>query len=261
MPTVAVCVKQVPDVEQIRSERETGKVIVEGVPRKTNELDKNAVEEAVKIKEELGWKAIAITVGPEEAKMALREALAMGVDEAYLAWDEAFKDLDTLGTATVLAKAIEAAGGADLVICGEASLDSFSGQVGPKLAELLGWPCVTCARRLEVREDSVVVERALEDRYEEVEVPLPAVITVTREVNTPRIPSLMAIMRAHRKPIKTLGLAELGLSAEELAGLKAHGLREVVMPLVERKKIQITGESPEEIAEKLVEALEKEGVI
>ncbi len=261
MPTVAVCVKYGLDVEQLRADRETGRVITEGVPGRTNELDKNAIEEAVKLKEALGWKAIAITMGPDEAKKALREALAMGVDEAYLVCDEAFAGLDTLGTATVLAKAIEAAGGADLVICGEVSLDSFSGQVGPKLAEALGWPCMTCVRRLEVKDGRVVAERTFEDRYEEVEAPLPLVVTVTREVNTPRIPSLMAIMKAHKKPIKALKAADLGLSAEELAAMKAHGLKEVVMPLVERKKVQITGESPEEIAERLIKALEEEGVI
>lgn len=261
MPSVAVCVKQIPDVEQVKSDRETGRLITEGVPRRTNDLDKNAIEAAVKIKETLGWKAFAVSVGPEEAKMALREALAMGVDEAYLACDEAFQGLDTLGTATVLAKTIEAAGGADLIICGEVSLDSFSGQVGPKLAELLGLPCVTCVRKLEVREGKVVAERALEDRYEEVAVPLPAVVTVTREVNTPRIPSLMAIMKAAKKPIKALKADDLGLSLEELNAMKSYGLLEVVLPTVERKTVQITGDTPEEIAEKLLKALEAEGVL
>ena len=261
MPTVAVCVKYVPDVEKVAVDKETGRLIVEGVQKKTSDLDKNAVEEAVKIKEALGWKTIAITVGPEGAKMALREALAMGIDEAYLICDEALTGLSTQATALVLAKAIEAAGGADLILCGEVSMDSFSGQVGPKLAELLGAACVTCARRLEVKENSVVVERALEDRYEELEAPLPAVVTVTREINTPRIPSLMAIMRAAKKGIKTLKAADLGLSPEELKGMGAYELVQVAAPAVERKQIQITGETPEEIAEKLLDALEKEGVL
>jgi len=261
VPTVAVCVKYVPDVEQVRVDRETGRLITEGVPMRVNELDKNALEEAVRIKEAHGWKVIAITVGPEGAKMALREALAIGADEAYLACDEAFEGLDTLGVATVLARAIEAAGGADLVLCGEVSLDSFSGQVGPKLAELLNAPCVTCARALKLQDGKVLVESALEDRYEEVAVPLPAVVTVTREINTPRIPGLRAIMMAARKPIKMLRASDLGLSDEELKAMRSHGLVEVVVPAVERKKVRITGESPEEIAEKLVEALEKEGVI
>ena len=260
MPSIAVCVKYIPDVEQVKADRE-GRLVTEGVSMRTNDLDKNAVEEAVKIKEELGWKTFAITVGPEGAKMALREALAMGIDEAYLACDEAFKDLDTLGTTTVLAKVIEKAGGADLVICGEVSLDSFSGQVGPKLAELLGVPCVSCVRKIEVRGGELLVERALEDRYEELAVPLPAVVTVTREINTPRIPSLMAIMKAAKKEIKVLGAQDLGLSAEELSALRAHGLLEVMVPPMERKKVRITGETPEEIAENLLKALEEEGVL
>jgi len=256
-------VKHIPDVEQVRADKETGRIITEGVPRRVNDLDKNAVEEAVKVKEAHGWRAVAICLGPEEAKMALREALAMGVDEAYLACDEAFRELDTTGTALVLAKAVEAAGGADLVICGEVSLDSFSGQVGPKLAELLGLPCVTCVRKMELRpgEGVLVAERALEDRYEEVEVPLPALVTVTREVNTPRIPSLMSIMRAAKKEIRLLKAADLGLGPEELARHVGYGLLEVVAPAVERKRVQITGETPDEIAEKLLKALEAEGVL
>jgi len=261
MPTVAVCVKYVPDVEQVRVDRETGRLITEGVPMRINELDKNALEEAVRIKEAHGWKVVAITVGPEGAKMALREALAIGADEAYLACDDAFEGLDTLGIATVLSKAIGLAGGADLVLCGEVSLDSFSGQVGPKLAELLGVPCVTCARALEIQEGKAVVERALEDRYEKLSVPLPAVITVTREINTPRIPGLRAIMMAARKPIKVLRAGDLGLSDEELKAMRTYGLIDVSVPAVERKKVRITGETPEEVAEKLIEALEKEGVI
>jgi len=253
-------VKYIPDVEQVRADSE-GRLITEGVQMRMNDLDKNAVEEAVKVKEKLGWRAFAVSVGPEGAKMGLREALAMGVDEAYLACDKAFEGLDTLGTATVLAKLIEAAGGADLVICGEVSLDSFSGQVGPKLAELLGVPCVSCVRKLEVKEGGIVVERALEDRYEELSVPLPAVITVTREINTPRIPSLMAIMRAAKKEIKALGPQDLGLTAEELGALKAHGLIEVFLPPMERKKVRITGETAEEVAENLLKALEEEGVL
>jgi len=261
LPSVAVCVKYIPDVEQVRADKETGRLLVEGAPRKMNDLDKNAVEEAVKIREALGWRAYAISVGPEGAKMALREALAMGLDEAYLVCDEAVMDLSTQGTALVLAKAIEAAGGADLVLCGEVSLDSFSGQVGPKLAELLGAPCITCARKLEVEESFVVAERALEDRYEELRAPLPAVITVTREINTPRIPSIMAIMKAKKKPLKLLKAQDIGLSPEELEPLRSYGLTEVMAPAVERKKIEITGETADEIAEKLVEALEKEGVL
>ena len=260
MPSIAVCVKYIPDVEQVKADRE-GKLIMEGVSMRTNDLDKNAIEEAVKIKEKLGWKTFAITIGPEGAKMALREALAMGIDEAYLACDEAFKDLDTLGTTTVLAKVIEKAGGADLVICGEVSLDSFSGQVGPKLAELLGVPCVSCVRKIEVRDGELLVERALEDRYEELAVPLPVVVTVTREINTPRIPSLMAIMKAAKKEIKVLGAQDLGLSAEKLSALRAHGLLEVIVPPMERKKVRIAGETPEEIAENLLKALEEEGVL
>ena len=260
MPSIAVCVKYIPDVEQVKADRE-GKLITEGVSMRTNDLDKNAIEEAVKIKEKLGWKTFAITIGPEGAKMALREALAMGIDEAYLACDEAFKDLDTLGTTTVLAKVIEKAGGADLVICGEVSLDSFSGQVGPKLAELLGVPCVSCVRKIEVRGGELLVERALEDRYEELAVPLPVVVTVTREINTPRIPSLMAIMKAAKKEIKVLGAQDLGLSAEKLSALRAHGLLEVIVPPMERKKVRIAGETPEEIAENLLKALEEEGVL
>jgi len=259
LPRVMVCVKYAINVDELKVDRESGRVITTGASRKTSDFDRNAVEEAVKLKEQ-GWEAVAVTVGDEQSKMALREALAMGVDSAYLLTDERFKELDTLGTSYLLAKAAEKLK-PDLILCGEASIDSFSGQVGPRLAEWLGIPHIAYARSLRVDGDSVVVERGLEDRVEVVRARMPVLVSVTREINQPRTPSLMAIMKASRKEIAVWGVEELGVEVGELERLRGVEVVGVQAPRVERKAITIEGETAREIAEQLVKALLKEGVL
>jgi electron transfer flavoprotein beta subunit len=229
-------------------------------PRKMSDFDKNALEEAIKIKEKLGDTEICtVTVSSEDAKAVLREALAMGSDKAYLVNDPGLKDVDTLGTAYTLAKAIEKIGEYSLILCGETSLDSFSGIVGPRLAELLNLPQMTSVRKITVEGDAVTAERTLEDAVETVRAKMPALVSVTREINQPRIPSLMMIMKASKKEIVTWTSSELGLDKDKMAS-KIEVL-EVLAPKTERKKIRIAGETPQEIADKLAKALVQEGVI
>jgi len=229
-------------------------------PKKISDFDKNALEEAIRIKEKLGAVEIfTLTVTSEEAKSVLREALAMGADKAYAVNDPSFKDVDTLGTAYILAEAIRKIGEFDLILCGETSLDSFSGLVGSRLAELLNLPQITSVRKLSVEGDTVVAERALEDVIETVKAKMPALIAVTREINQPRIPSLMMIMKASKKEIVAWTAADLGVQKDKI-GPKIE-IIEVLAPKTERKKIKITGENAQEIAEKLAKALVQEGVI
>jgi electron transfer flavoprotein beta subunit len=234
--------------------------LVASAPKKISDFDKNALEEAIRIREKLGdVEVFTLTVTFEDAKAVLREALAMGADRAYVVYDPNFKEIDTLGTAYILVEAIRKIGEFSLVLCGETSLDSFSGLVGSRLAELLDLPQISSVRKLSVEGDTVTAERSLEDAIETVKAKMPALITVTREINQPRIPSLMMIMKASKKEIVTWTAADLGVQKEKL-GSKIE-VMEVLAPKTERKKIKITGENPQEIADKLAKALIQEGVV
>jgi electron transfer flavoprotein beta subunit len=257
---IIVCLKQAVDVSQLKVDPATRQLITTSAPRKISDFDKNALEEAIKIKEKLGDTEICtVTMSSEDAKPVLREALAMGADKAYLINDASFKDVDTYGTAYILAQAIKKIGEYSLVLCGETSLDSFSGLVGSRLAELLGLPQMSSVRKVSVEGEVVTAERTLEDAIETVRAKLPALVSVTREINQPRIPSLMMIMKASKKEIVNWTATDLGSEKEKL-GSKIE-IMEVLAPKTERKKIKITGETVQEIADKLAKALIQEGVV
>jgi electron transfer flavoprotein beta subunit len=262
MPKILVCIKQALDVAELKIDSATRRPIIAGVPRKISDFDKNALEEAVRLKEKAGGEVMVITVGPEEARMALREALAMGADRAYLLSDPSFERSDTLAVSYILAEAIKKVGEFDLILCGEASIDSFTAQVGPRLAERLNIPQITYVRKLDLDGDTVVAERSLEDCYEKVRAKMPVLLTVTGEINEPRIPSLMAIMRASKKEIIVWSAEDLNIPKERVgeAG-SAIRVTEVLAPKVERKRIVIKAETVEELAETLAKALIKEGVV
>jgi electron transfer flavoprotein beta subunit len=257
---IIVCLKQAVDVTQLKVDPATRQLITASAPRKMSDFDKNALEEAVGLKEKnAGVEVVTVTVASEEAKTVLREALAMGADKTYVVNDAGLKDVDTLGTAQVLAAAVKKIGEYDLVLCGESSLDSFSGLVGSRLGELSSLPQITSVRKLSVKGDAVVGERTLEDSIETVKAKMPALVTVTREINQPRIPSLMMIMKASKKEIVTWTLADLGIDKAKLAS--KIEVVEVLAPKTERKRIKITGENAAEIADKLAKALIQEGVV
>ncbi|MDH5481525.1 MAG: electron transfer flavoprotein subunit beta/FixA family protein [Candidatus Bathyarchaeota archaeon] len=260
MKRIIVCLKQAVDVSQLKVNPTTRQLMTASAPRKISDFDKNALEEAIKIKEKLGDVEIfTLTVTSEDAKAVLREALAMGADKAYVVNDPSFRDVDTLGTAYVLAEAIKKIGEFNLVLCGETSLDSFSGLVGSRLAELLDLPQISSVRKLSFEGDVVAAERVLEDAVETVKAKVPVLVMVTREINQPRIPSLMMIMKASKKEIVTWTAADLGVQMDKL-GSKIE-IMEVLAPKTERKKIRITGENVQELADKLAKALIQEGVV
>lgn len=260
MNRIIVFVKQAVDVSQLKVDTSTRQLITSTAPKKISDFDKNALEEAIKIKEKTGDAEICtITVSAEDVKTVLREALAMGADKAFAVSDPLLKNVDTSGTAHVLAEATRKIGKFDLILCGETSLDSFSGLVGARTAELLGIPSVTSARRLTINEDSVAVERSLEESIETVKAKMPSLVSVTREINQPRIPSLMMIMKASKKEIVNWKLADLDIAEESIK--PAIDILEVLAPKTERKKIMITGKTLQEIADKLADALVQEGVV
>ena len=261
MPNMIVLAKQVLYTQDLRIDRTNKKLITEGVARVISESDKNAIEEAVRLKEKLGGKITVLTMGPAQAKEALREAIAMGADEGYMLSGPEFENSDAHATATALAAAIRKIGQFDMILCGETSEDQYSFQVGPRVAENLNLPQITYAVKITLQEGKIVADRNLEDCYETVESKLPVFVTVSREINEPRLPTLMAIMAASKKPMTAWTANDVGLKPNELGreGSLTESLKSAVAT-GERKRIVIQGEPPE-AAEKLVTTLISEGVL
>lgn len=205
---IIVCLKQIYDLGQIRVDTVSKCPITEGVARKISDFDKNALEEAVRVKEKHGGNVLALIGGTKDAA---KEALDMGADEAVIY----SADSDSLGTATILAEIIQKMK-YDLILCGEASIDEFSFQIGPRLAQALGIPVLTYARKMEPKDNEVVVERNLENRYEVAKARLPALVTVTKEINEPRIPTLLQILGASKKKITEISLEKQEAGIETL---------------------------------------------
>ncbi len=257
---IIVCMKQIPDLQQIRIKER--KPVLEGVPLIFGDMDKNALEEAVRIKEKMGTgKITVLALGPAKLKDTIKEALAIGADEAVLLIDPAFAGSDSAATAKALAKAIQKMGGYDLILCGEGSTDNYSGQVGPRLAELLDLPQITYVRELEVADGKIKAVRNMEESFEVVEADLPAVVTVAAEINTPRLASLKQILQAARKPVQTWTPADLGLAGDAV-GAKGTAVEVLsnLAPETARKQVVFKGELDEVIGN-LVDALIKEGVL
>lgn len=213
---IIVCIKQVPETTEVKINPETNTLIREGVPAIVNPFDENAIEAALKLKEKSGGKVTVITMGPPQAAEALKTSIAMGADEVYLISDRAFAGSDTWATSYTLAQAIKKIGDYNLILCGKQAIDGDTAQVGPGIAEWLNIPSVTFAIKIETEADNAKVERMLEEVNEVVKTPLPAVITVVKQINEPRMPSLKGMMRAKKAEIKTLTAAELNTDEKNL---------------------------------------------
>ncbi|PSO05239.1 hypothetical protein B9Q13_02390 [Candidatus Marsarchaeota G2 archaeon ECH_B_SAG-G16] len=259
MVNTLVSVKSCVDVDSVKVDRATGLVSVEGVPRKFNDFDKNALEEALRIKEKFGGKVVVVTVGQTGAREVLKEALSMGADEAYYVADPSLQEFDSRAVAIVLSRVFSKLGPFDLVLMGEGSVDHYSLQVGPRLAELLNLPQLTYVRKLELNAQELTVERDLEYGIQIVKSSLPAVVTVAQEINQPRLPTLKSILAASKKEIKQLTLSELNLKADELKPVVTT--KEIRAPKSDRKRIVIDGSKPAEAVQTLLKYLKQEGVI
>lgn len=201
---IIVCIKQVPETTEVKINPETNTLVREGVPSIVNPFDENAIEAALQLREKNSGKVTVITMGPPQAAEALKNAIAMGVDEAFLISDRAFAGSDTWATSYTLSQTIKKIGSFDLIICGKQAIDGDTAQVGPGIAEWLGIPQVTFAVKIEINGKKAKVERLLEEVNEVVETPLPAVLTVVKQINEPRMPSLKGMMKAKKAEIKTL---------------------------------------------------------
>ena len=195
--------KQVVDLQQIRIKRDTREPVLEGLPVLFGDFDKNALEEAVKIKETHAAKVTVLSVGSGKLKDTVLEALAMRADEACIVVDLACEGSDTGASALTLAKAIEKIGAFDLILVGEGSADNYSGQIGSRIAEILNIPQVTYVRELSIEGNTITAVRDVEGALEVVKGQMPLVISVTSEINKPRRAPLAQILRASRKPLKS----------------------------------------------------------
>lgn len=261
MARIIVLLKDIVDLTEMKVDPETRRPMTEGVKRKISEVDKRALEAAIRLKESGEGEVIALSKGGSGTRTALLAALAMGADAAYIINDEALAGVDSLATSKVLKAAVEKIGDFDLIIGGEMTLDSLSAQVCPRLAELLGLPQVTYVKEIELAKGTLRAVRDLEDADEIVEVGLPAVVTVVREINEPRIPSLMNIMKAKRKPTKEWDTEALGLSTEMVKAFSSVGILKIEAPKVDRRQIVIKADTVEEAALQLAEAIISEGVL
>ena len=219
---IAVCLKQVPETTEVKINPQTNTLMREGVASITNPFDEFALEEGLLTKEKYGGEVHVMSMGPPQAIEILKNALAVGADKVYLLSDPAFAGADTLATAYTLAKTIEKIGEVDLVICGKQAIDGDTAQVGPGIATRLGIPQLTYVakvREIDPAKKKIVVERMLENGREVVECSLPVVITVMKDINEPRLPSLLGIKKAAKATIPTWTAKEIGVD-ENRVGLK-----------------------------------------
>lgn len=216
---VIVCIKQVPETTDVAINPETNTLIRDGVCSIINPFDTYAIEEAIRLKERFGAQTCVISMGPPQAEASLREALSMGIDEAVHLCDRAYAGSDTWATGLILAKAIEKIGEYDLIICGKQASDGDTAQVGPGIATQNNLPQATYIRKIDHIDEKrkvIKVERLVEDGYEVIEVKFPALITVVKEINEPRLPSLRGKLRSKKQQIPVWTHRDLGLNEEEI---------------------------------------------
>ncbi len=254
---IVVCIKQVPESTEVRVDPQTKALVREGVASIVNPVDENAIEAALQLREAHGGKVTAITMGPPQAEEALRHALAMGADDAILLTDAAFRGSDTLATSYTLAQAVRKIGEVDLLLCGKQAIDGDTGQVGPGLAERLGWPQVTFAVALEVTDRKLRARRVLDDFFEVIAVPLPAVVTVAKQINDPRRPAMRSVLKAKRAQITKWSLADLEGDASQ-AGFDGSPTQVIeVWPPERRSGGRMLQGSVDEITDEIANAIKE----
>lgn len=204
-----VPIKQVPETSNVKMDPETGTMLREGVESIINPLDLYAIETAIRLKENYGGEIVAVSMGPTNAKEALKEAIAMGCDDAVLLSDKLFAGADTFATSYTLAKAIERLKPFDLLICGERATDGDTAQVGPGIAALLGLPLATFTSDIELDDGVIKATRLIEGGYEVLSLPRPCVVTVVKEISDPRLPTLRGKQRAKKMELKMWGAQDI----------------------------------------------------
>jgi len=255
---IVVCIKQVPDTTEVRIDRETNTLIREGVDSILNPFDTYAIEEALQIKEKLGGKVTALTMGPPQAEAVLREAVSMGIDEVVLLSDRAFAGADSWATSYTLARAISKMGQVDLIICGKQAIDGDTAQVGPGIAVQLGIPQIAFVKKVrEISNETVVAERMIEEGVEVVEASLPCMLTVVKDINEPRLPSLRGKMMAKKKEIPVWKAEDLDVDMEKIGLKGSPTVVNAIFAPEKRTGGQVFEGEPAEVVDKFI-ALAKE---
>ena len=251
---IVVCIKQVPDTAEVRINPETNTLIRDGVPSMINPYDLHALEAAIKIKEEGSATVTALTMGPPQAEEALREAVAIGADEGVLLTDRAFAGSDTWATAYTLYKAVEILG-FDLILCGKQAIDGDTAQVGPEMAEFLNIPHIAYVKKIEKIEDrSIIVQRLMGEGHDVVESSLPVLMTVVRELNEPRLPSLKGKMKAKKAEIKKLTHEDIHAD-ESMLGLNGSPtqVRNIFAPEIKKDRKMLEGPPDKQVEQLMAE--------
>lgn len=262
-----VCIKQVPDTTEVKINPETNTLVREGVASIINPFDTYAIEEALRLKEKFGGKVTVLSMGPPQAREALKEAVAMGADEAILLSDRAFAGSDTWATAYTLSQAICRLAPFDIVLCGKQAIDGDTGQVGPGIARQLGIPQLTYIYRIQefdIEAKQIRVERLLEEGREVVTCSLPALITVVKDINQPRYPTFVGIRRAARMEIPVWGADALEEADPAYLGLAGSPTQVVRIFSPSGRGGQVTmiaGDTSADIAAKTAERLLADKVI
>lgn len=259
---IVVCLKQVPGTTEVKINPETNTLIRQGIKNIINPFDSYALEEGVRLKEKYGGKVTAISMGPPQAVDMLKEAISLGADEAVLLSDRAFAGADTWATAYTLAGAVKKLGQIDLIICGRQSTDGDTAQVGPEMAEMLGAAFTAYVGLIEeITATGMRVKRMIDEGHEVIQSTLPAVITVTKEINIPRLPSLRGMMKAKSAKIPTWTLQDLGLDPNKV-GLNGSFTRVVKIFTPQRvKKAEMIQGEPEVQVTYLIGKLKEGGLV
>lgn len=262
---IVVCVKAVPDpkeADKIKIDPETGTLMRKDIPFVANPLDKNALEAALQLKKQYDAEVYVVSMGPPPAGNIVKECLALGADHGILLSDRVFGGADAFATAFTLVKAIEKIGEADLVLCGMASSDGATEWVGPQIAAFLELPVVTMVNEMDHNEgEKWLVQAAWEDGQRRVELSLPAVLTVARELNEPKALSFSGIIKARKKEITTWDSEALGVTPEQV-GLKGSPTIVGAFGTLEAKReVEFLQGTPEEKAEELVSRLAESGAL
>lgn len=253
---IIVCVKQVPDAKDVRLDPETNTLAREGVESIMNPFDQHALEAAVALKEAVGGEVTVMTMGPPQAEEVLRQAISCGADNTILISDRSFAGADTWATSYTLAKAVEKNGNFDLIICGKQAIDGDTAQVGPGLAVRLDIPYATCIQKIRSCADSsIVMERMMDDGYDVLQAQCPLLITVVKDINQPRVPSLKGKMKAKKAEIIVYSAEDIGAdpSCIGLPGSPTQVVK-VFPPEPRGEQAMLTGSVDEQV-EQLVEKL------
>jgi len=259
---IIVLVKQVPDTAEVKINRETNTLIRDGVPSIINPYDRYAIEEALRLREKHGGKVTAVTMGPPQAVEALKETVSLGVDDVVLLSDRAFAGADTWATSYALSQGIRKVGEYDLVIAGKQAIDGDTAQVGPETADMLGIPFVAYIRKIEQIEGrKMIAERLMDEGYDVVETSLPALITVVKEINEPRVPSLKGKMKAKNLKVTAWTAKDIGADEEKI-GLKGSPTQVVrIFPPAPRGQREILSGSIEDQVATVAKKLKEQSLI